>query len=80
MILDLVIAHPPHVGDILNYTTGSGMSNSVVKITRTSTQTAKHTQGVWEIIVWLVYLELCAALASWLQKGVGTSTGGLASL
>lgn len=79
MILDLVIAHPPHVGDIFNYTTGSGMSNSIVKITRTSTQTAKHTQ-VWEIIRWLVYLELCAGLASWLQKGLGTSMDGLATL
>lgn len=56
------------------------MSNSVVKITGTSTETAKHTQGVWEITVWLVYLELCAALASWLQKGLGTPTEGLATL
>lgn len=79
MILHLVIAHPPHAGDIFNYITGSDMSNSIVKITRTSTQTAKHTQEVWEIIRWLVYLELCAGLASWLQKGLGTSMDGLAN-
>lgn len=78
MILDLVIAHPPYVGDIFNSTTDSGMSNSIVKITTTSTQTAKHTQGVWEIIVRLVYLKLCAALASRLQECLGTE--GLASL
>lgn len=62
-----------NIWDIFNYTTVSGMSNSIVKITRTSTKTAKHTQGVWEILVWLVYLELCAALVSWLQKGLGMS-------
>lgn len=78
MILDLVIAHPPYMGDIFNSTTDSGMSNSIVKITTTSTQTAKHTQGVWEIIVRLVYLKLCAALASRLQEWLGTE--GLASL
>lgn len=78
MISDLVIAHPPCVGDIFNYTTDSGMSNSIVKITRTSTQTAKHTQGVWEITVRLVYLKLRAALASRLQECLGTE--GLASL
>lgn len=72
MILDLVIAPPPCVGDIFNYTTDSGMSNSMVKITRTLTQTAKHTQGVWERIVRLVYLKLCAALARRLQECLGT--------
>lgn len=54
MILDLVIAHPPCVGDIFYYTTDGDISNNTVKIARTSTQTAKHTQGVWEIIVRLV--------------------------
>lgn len=72
MILHLVIAPPPRVGDIFNYTTDSGMSNSMVKITTTSTQTAKHTQGIWEIIVRLFYLKLCAALARRLQECLGT--------
>lgn len=77
MILDLVIAYPPCEGNIFNYTTDSGMSNSTAKIARTSTRTEKHTQGVWEIIVRLVYLKLCAALASRLQGCLGTE--GLAS-
>lgn len=37
--------HVHHIWDI-NYITVSGMSNSIAKITRTSTKTAKHTQGV----------------------------------
>lgn len=70
MILDLVIAHPPQVGGIFNHTTGSGMSNSTVKVMRTSRQTAKHTQGVWEIIVASLPWPMCS-LGYLVSKGLG---------